>query len=240
MGEEYDPPIILGRPLLNTTKVIIYNGTREVHFKFPSEKVRLHFNSNYIIEEDPKKNRSRRRRHTCHQKKKNIADRWANYEGEVSRFEDRYPDENTIKEEEPAEEEIVILDTLSSKSPSPTRQVWKPKVNSELWHRPMCPSISKRTRRSCSEDLKSPNAAPRGNLLFICIFLYAYLLLLISNCIYIFIAALEKKINMFCIASRKLLGPMYLICDATAHILIYCGGTKLIFRKFIFLPTHHK
>jgi len=89
MGEdEIDPPIILGRPFLNTTKAIIYIITGEVHFQFPSEKVRLHFNSNYIIEEDPKKNRSRRRRRTHHQKKKNVVDGWANYEGEVSRFED--------------------------------------------------------------------------------------------------------------------------------------------------------
>jgi hypothetical protein len=86
MGEEYDPPIILGRPFLNTTKAIIYIGTVEVHFQFPLEKVHLHFNSNYIIEEDPKKNRSRRRRCTCHQKMKNVIDGWADYEGEVSRY----------------------------------------------------------------------------------------------------------------------------------------------------------
>jgi len=133
MGEEYDPPIILGRPFLNTTKATIYIGTGEVHFQFPSEKVLLHFNSNYIIEEDPKKNRSRRRLRTHHQKNKNVVDRWADYEGEVSRFEDRYADEkNVIKEEDPVEEEIIILDTLPSKSSSPTRQVWKPKVNLEL------------------------------------------------------------------------------------------------------------
>jgi len=83
MGEEYDPPIILGRPFLNTTKVVVYIGTGKVHVQFPSEKVHLHFNSNYIIDEDTKKNRSRRRRHTCHQKKKNVVDGWANYEGEV-------------------------------------------------------------------------------------------------------------------------------------------------------------
>jgi len=60
MGEdECDPPNILGRPFLNTTKAIIYIGIGEVHFQFPLEKVRLHINSNYIIEEDPKKNRSR-------------------------------------------------------------------------------------------------------------------------------------------------------------------------------------
>jgi hypothetical protein len=33
MGEdEYDPPIILGRPFLSTTKAIIYIATGEVHF----------------------------------------------------------------------------------------------------------------------------------------------------------------------------------------------------------------
>jgi hypothetical protein len=41
MGEEdHDPPIILGRPILNTTRAIIYIGTGEVHFQFPSKKVR--------------------------------------------------------------------------------------------------------------------------------------------------------------------------------------------------------
>ena len=41
MGEdEYDPPIILGRPFLSTVKAIIYIGTGEVHMHFPLEKVR--------------------------------------------------------------------------------------------------------------------------------------------------------------------------------------------------------
>jgi len=39
MGEdEYDPPIILGRPFLGTVKAIMYIGTGEVHMHFPSEK----------------------------------------------------------------------------------------------------------------------------------------------------------------------------------------------------------
>ena len=59
--DECDPPIILGRPFLNTTKAIFYIGIGEIHFKFLSEKVRHHFNINYIIDEEPKKNRSRRR-----------------------------------------------------------------------------------------------------------------------------------------------------------------------------------
>jgi hypothetical protein len=59
MGEdEYNPLINLGRPFLSTTKAIIYIATREVHFQFPSEKVRRYFNSNYIIDEEPKKNRT--------------------------------------------------------------------------------------------------------------------------------------------------------------------------------------
>jgi hypothetical protein len=66
MGEdEYNPPIILGRPFLSTTKAIIYIATGEVHFQFPSEKVRRYFNSNYIVDEEPKKNRTRRRRRNC-------------------------------------------------------------------------------------------------------------------------------------------------------------------------------
>ena len=66
-------------------------------------------------------------------------------EREVSRFEDRYPDkENTVKDEVPAEEKIVIPDTLSSKSPSSKQKVWKPKVKSNSNHSqnttPMAPS----------------------------------------------------------------------------------------------------
>jgi hypothetical protein len=67
MGEdEYDPPIILGRPFLNTTKAIIYIGTGKVCFHFPTGKVRRHFNDNYMIDEDPKKNRTRRRSRNRH------------------------------------------------------------------------------------------------------------------------------------------------------------------------------
>jgi hypothetical protein len=66
MGEdEYDPPIIQGRPFLSTTKAIIYITTGEAHFQFPSEKVCHHFNNNYVIDEEPKKNISRRRDRTC-------------------------------------------------------------------------------------------------------------------------------------------------------------------------------
>jgi hypothetical protein len=32
MGDEKDPPIVLGRPFLNTTRAIIYIRTCEIHF----------------------------------------------------------------------------------------------------------------------------------------------------------------------------------------------------------------
>ena len=61
MGEEEDDaPIILGRPFLNTTNVIIYVGSGQVHFQFPREKIRCYFNS-YTTYEQLKKSRSRRR-----------------------------------------------------------------------------------------------------------------------------------------------------------------------------------
>jgi len=51
MGEdEYDPPVILGRPFLSTVKAIIYIGTREVHMHIPSEKVCCYFfDPNYML-----------------------------------------------------------------------------------------------------------------------------------------------------------------------------------------------
>jgi len=96
MGEdEYDPPIILGRPFLRTVKAIIYIGTGEVHMHFPSEKVRYYFiDPNYIVEES-KQVRKRRNRN---QRRQIIKDGWADYKGEVVRSEDiefkqNYPEE---------------------------------------------------------------------------------------------------------------------------------------------------
>ena len=37
--EEDDTPIILGRSFLNTTNVIIYVRSRQVHFQFLGEKI---------------------------------------------------------------------------------------------------------------------------------------------------------------------------------------------------------
>ena len=80
MGEEEDDtPIILGRPFLNTTNVIIYIRSRKVHFQFPREKVHYYFNS-YTTYEQPKKSRSRRR-HRSSQRQRNQP-RWNEWEDE--------------------------------------------------------------------------------------------------------------------------------------------------------------
>jgi len=88
--DEYDPPIILGRPFLSTIKAIIYIGTGEVHMHFPSEKVRCYFNDSNYIFEDSKQTRMRRRRCNCNQRRQIIKDGWADYGGEVIRSEDIY------------------------------------------------------------------------------------------------------------------------------------------------------
>ena len=61
MGEEKDDtPIILGRPFVNTTNVIIYVGSGQVHFQFLGQKVHCYFNS-YTTYEQPKKTQTYRR-----------------------------------------------------------------------------------------------------------------------------------------------------------------------------------
>jgi hypothetical protein len=60
MGDEQDPPIVLGRPFLNTTRAIIYIRTGEIHFQFRTGKVCCYFNT-YTNPEQPKKNKTRRR-----------------------------------------------------------------------------------------------------------------------------------------------------------------------------------
>jgi hypothetical protein len=59
MGDEQDPPIVIGRPFLNTTRENIYIRTGEIYFQFRIEKVRSYF-STYTNPEQPKKNKTRR------------------------------------------------------------------------------------------------------------------------------------------------------------------------------------
>jgi hypothetical protein len=97
MGEEeIDPPIILGRPFLNTTCAIIYMRSGEIHFQFLTEKVHCYFNS-YTNYEQPKKNR-RMRPSARRQGNKPTKDGWVNYSRKVERYED-CQNENDNKEE---------------------------------------------------------------------------------------------------------------------------------------------
>jgi len=122
MGEdEYDPPTILGRPLLNTIKAINYIGTGEVHMHFPSKKVRRYFTDpNYIVE-NSKQVRTRRRRHNRNQRRHIIKDGWANYEGEVVRSEDIQLEQNCPEETvAPSQEENIVIHEEEAPPESPT------------------------------------------------------------------------------------------------------------------------
>jgi spore germination cell wall hydrolase CwlJ-like protein len=88
-----------------------------------------------MIDEDPKKNRTRRRRRNRHQKNQTSKDGWADYEGEVSRYKDRYPKKKIFPEEEAVtstenapvtvenKEEKTVQQAPSSKSTSPIKQL---------------------------------------------------------------------------------------------------------------------
>jgi hypothetical protein len=53
-----------------------------------------------MVNEDPTTNRTRRRHRTCNKKNHITKDGWVDYEGEVLRYEDRYPKEKIYLEEE--------------------------------------------------------------------------------------------------------------------------------------------
>jgi len=125
MGEdEYDPPIILGRPFLGTVKAIIYIRTREVYMHFPSKNVCRYFTDlNYIVE-DSKQVRTRRRRRNCNQRRQIIKDGWADYEGEVVRSEDIQLEHNcpeeTVAPSQVWREKIVIHEEEAPPEPPTT------------------------------------------------------------------------------------------------------------------------
>jgi hypothetical protein len=107
--EEYNKPIILERPFLNTTNAIIYVRSGQVHFQFPRENVRCYFNS-YTTYEQTKKTHSRRKRRSS-QRRKN------------------QPPKNRWKEDEELEEPVKDEPTPPKSCPQ-TKQVWKEKVTS--------------------------------------------------------------------------------------------------------------
>jgi hypothetical protein len=86
-----------------------------------------------MVDKEPKKNRTRRRRCNRAQKNQIPKDGLADYQGEVSRYEDRFPQDNTSPDREvvpPTESESVTMEnkeekivqpTHSSKSTSPTK-----------------------------------------------------------------------------------------------------------------------
>ena len=122
--DEYNPPIILGRPFLSTVKAIIYIGTREVHMHFPSEKVRRYFTvPNYIVE-DSKQVRTRRRRRSRNHRRQITKDGWADYKGEVVRSEDIQLEQNCPKEtvapSQVCREKIVIHEEEAPLEPPTT------------------------------------------------------------------------------------------------------------------------
>ena len=116
MGEdEYDPPTILGRPILNTIKAIIYIGIGEVHIHFSSKKVCRYFTDlNYIVE-DSKQVRTRRRQRNRNQRRQNIKNGWVDHEGEVIRTED-------IQLEQSCPEETVSAESGVEREDSYTRR----------------------------------------------------------------------------------------------------------------------
>jgi hypothetical protein len=94
-----------------------------------------------MIDEDPKKNKTRRRCRNRDQKNQTSKDGWVDYE-EASKYEDQYPKKEISPKKEavpPTEsapitvenkEEKTVQQAPSSKSTSPTKQVWKVKIKS--------------------------------------------------------------------------------------------------------------
>jgi len=98
--------------------------------------------------------KTRRRRHNRNQRRQIIKDGWADYEGEVVRSEDIQLEQNCLEE------------TVAP------RQVWREKIviheeeaPPEPQTTPSCESQNdSENEESRSEDLKTPNALPRGKL----------------------------------------------------------------------------
>ena len=49
MGEDDDPPILLGRPFLNTANATIFVGTGRINFQIKEKTVRCHFNGYHVV-----------------------------------------------------------------------------------------------------------------------------------------------------------------------------------------------
>jgi hypothetical protein len=163
MGDEQDPPIVLGRPFLNTTRAIIYIRTGKIHLQFKTEKVRCYF-STYTNPEQPKKNKTRRRLQRLQHK-----------------MNTKLTDVKNI-EEEIMEKSAQLLPVQYSEPITPERSPPKNKFGGrkikvhlrKTNHYPRHQLINQWPLYPCHES-KYSKLSPRGNSVFIFIFCTAYL-----------------------------------------------------------------
>jgi hypothetical protein len=116
MGDEQDPPIVLGRLFLNTTRAIIYIRTGEIHFHFRTEKVHCYFNT-YTNPEKPKKNKTQRRLQRLQ--------RMVN-----TKLTDVKNIEEVIKEKSSQLLPTQYSEPITLEKPPPKKQVWRKKDQS--------------------------------------------------------------------------------------------------------------
>jgi small nuclear ribonucleoprotein (snRNP)-like protein len=113
MGDEQDPPIVIGRSFLNTTNAIICIRTSEIHFQFRTEKVRCYFNN----PEQPKKNKMRGRLQRL-QRKMN------------TKLTDVKNNEEEIKEKSPQLLSAQYSEPVTPERSASKKQVWRKKDQS--------------------------------------------------------------------------------------------------------------
>jgi hypothetical protein len=114
--EEQDPPIVLGRPFLNTTRAIIYIKMGKIHFQFKTDKVRYYFNT-YTDSEQPKKNKTRRQLQKLQRK---LNTKWTDIKNIEEEIKEKSAHLLLFKNDEPVTPE---------RSP-PKKQVWRKKDKS--------------------------------------------------------------------------------------------------------------
>jgi len=115
-----------------------------------SWSVRHYFNDpNYIVEYS-KQVRTRRLRRNHNQRRQNIKVGWANYEGEVVRSEEIQLEQETVAPSQVWREKIVLHEEEAPPEPPSTPS----SESQDNWEH----------KESRSEDLKTPNAVPRGKL----------------------------------------------------------------------------
>jgi hypothetical protein len=163
MGDEQDPPIVLGRPFLNTTRAIIYIRTCEIHFQFRTEKERCYFNT-YTNPEQPKKNKTRRRLQRLQHKLNTKLINVKNIEEE-------------IKEKSAQLLPAQHSEPVTPERSPPKKQVWRKKdqsTPSKTIRYPRHRLINQWTLH-LRHGSKYSKLSPIGNSVFIFIFCIAYL-----------------------------------------------------------------